>query len=299
METLVYIQIFFFYPFFFKVSAFSFHFFFVSFIYLIFLFAFILFIFYFFFSFFLFKLINPSKYFKHIFTVFSCLVIHLYYFSPYFFIRAMSKNFVIDRDEEKESSGWSFFLFLFVSSFVFVVYRIRKLWKQDSHHGTRGDQGRRGGSRRLPLCVKDNDIVSAITRNVFAASKICVTWEVLGSGNTWNEGGEIAMKFLVSFSETFFLCCVSDESELKKRVRFLQKFKNYGLDRDRVLFCTTSSGYRAFIRQINPAILISHDARESEFLSRVLPYIVFVGEETLTAPNIQTIPSIKTLVKSL
>lgn len=211
----------------------------------------------------------------------------------------MSRNSFIDKDDDRESSGWSFLFVVSLSFVFFAVLKIRQLWGQDSHQSTRGSQGRRGGNRTLPLCVKDNDIVSAVARNVFATSKICVTWEVLGSGNAWNEGGESTMKFLVSFSETFFLCCVSDETELRKRVHFLKKFKDQGLDRDRVLFCTSRSGYRALIRQINPVVLFSHDSQEVEFLSRVLPYIVLVGEGTFTASNIQTIPSIKTLVECL
>lgn len=205
----------------------------------------------------------------------------------------------MESNAEGQGPMWPCVLLFCTASFLFFSLRYRlQRWigaPSENRRIPRND----ARDCTLPMCVQDGDIVSAIARNVFASVKICITWEVLGCGDTWKEGGERAMEFLVSFPEIFIMVRVSDEVEQKKMVRFLRRFGEKGLERDRVLFCTTGAGYRAFVRQLNPVVLISHEPDEAEFLSRILPHIVLVNEKNFAIPNIQSIPSILALTECL
>lgn len=198
-----------------------------------------------------------------------------------------------------DGSSWPFLLLVCTASFILFTLKLRLRRQAHTPSDNRVISRNTSSERTIPMCVMDGDIVSAIARNVFTSSKVCITWEVLGFKDSWKEGGERAMEFLVSFPEIFLLCRVEDEFEQKKMISFLRNFGRKGLDRDRVLFCTTGTGYKAFIRQLNPVVLISYEIEEAEFLSHILPYILVVGKKKFAAANIQTIPSIMTLVERL
>lgn len=144
-----------------------------------------------------------------------------------------------------------------------------------------------------------SDIVDSFQKNRFSSSKICITWDVLGSlEGTWKDGAEQVMERLVTSTEVFIMCQVADDSQKKNMLDFLRKFSTMGLERKRVLFCTTTKGYEAFTRQVNPSLLITHDPAQAKFLARVLPFILLVGNEAIPFPNVQTVPTIASLLKS-
>lgn len=154
------------------------------------------------------------------------------------------------------------------------------------------------GSERQGLAASQGDIVKSFVEQKFRGSKICVTWEVLEDKGQFGERGQEVAQWLSANSEVFFMCRVPDEAEKRRLLQQFRPLAERGLERKRVLFCTTAKGYEAFTRQVNPVLLITHDASQARFLSRVLPYIIYVGTSSVDCPNVQTIGSIAELAST-
>eukprot|EP00796_Vickermania_ingenoplastis_P005236 gene5236-3750_t len=148
-----------------------------------------------------------------------------------------------------------------------------------------------------PTIEPNSTIVDAFKKGKFNKSKICVTWDVLGDSDVWKDGGEAAAQCLVASTEVFIMCRVKDEGEKKRILSLLRPLAESGLERKRILFCTTAKGYEAFTRQVNPNLLITHDLAQARFLARVLHYILFVGNDTIDEKNVQTVSSVAVIVQ--
>lgn len=190
-----------------------------------------------------------------------------------------------------------------VAGVVTVLYFIKKRGSGSTQRpGTRSSLG----DNRTSACTSaasnptlSSSIVDSFLQNKFSSLKICITWDVLGSSDgTWREGAEQVVERLVTSTEVFIMCKVVDEDQKRKMLELFRKFSAMGLERKRVLFCTTTKGYEAFTRQVNPSLLITHDPAQAKFLARVLPFILLVGNEPIPFPNVQTVPTIAALLKS-
>lgn len=139
------------------------------------------------------------------------------------------------------------------------------------------------------------DVMTRIKKKMFIGQKICIAFETLCGENGWKADG-VAKEVLCwyAFSSDVYVMCRIRNVEEKKRILSMLKDIE-GLQRHKVLFCTTQKGYEAFTRQISPALLITHDTTQVEFLCRILPYIVLVGSHGVVRGNVACIDSVELL----
>lgn len=147
-----------------------------------------------------------------------------------------------------------------------------------------------GGAAAVEMSV-----LQRIKKQLFVGSRICLVWEVFCKGSQWGDSGKAkdVLKWYALTSDLYIMCRINKEGEEKAILDVLRDIE--GIQREKVLFCTTQKGYEAFTRQVNPALLITNDKAQAAFLSGVLPYIVLVGEDTLVKPNVACVPSTASL----
>lgn len=208
----------------------------------------------------------------------------------------MHRKTLLDSVSETVEKNISFIVAVLVG-ILSVIYMAKRRRGNPSIPPRTGATTVRPPPRSSVLPSSSRDVVEAFRSNHFKGSKICVTWDTLGVKEDWKQGAEEVAKHLIRNSEVFFLCRVNDNEEKKNRLQLLRQYSNEGLERNRVLFCTTAKGYEAFTRQVNPKLLITHDRALASFLSAVLPYIILVDTEKVHCPNVQTISSIGDLLE--
>lgn len=143
------------------------------------------------------------------------------------------------------------------------------------------------------------DVLTRIKQKAFIGKKICIAWEVLYDGAEWAaQGKALAILQFYAFSSEVYLMCRIRSADDKKEILSLVKDVD-GLLRHRILFCTTEKGYEAFTRQIDPSLLITHDAAQVNFLKRVIQNLVLVGSDGVAAPNVACVSSVEMLAVPL
>ncbi|KAK7196169.1 hypothetical protein NESM_000551900 [Novymonas esmeraldas] len=143
------------------------------------------------------------------------------------------------------------------------------------------------------------DVMARIKQKAFVGKKICIAWEVLHDAEGWAAQGK-ALEILrfYAFSSELYLMCLIRDAEHKKRILSLVKGVD-GIERHRILFCTTDKGYEAFTRQIDPHLLVTNDAAQVAFLKRIINTLVLVGSDGVVASNVACVPSIEALAVEL
>lgn len=165
----------------------------------------------------------------------------------------------------------------------------------------KGTPSRPPNTMRRPLSAPKNeseqsDVMKQIKDKSFVGKKICIAWEVLHDGKAWKAGGEALrmLKFYAFSSEVYLMCRIAN-AEDKNRIWSLVKGID-GIERHRVLFCTTQKGYEAFTRQIDPSLLITTDAEQVAFLKRVIHSLILVEGSGVVGNNVVCVPSVSALV---
>ncbi|KPI88557.1 hypothetical protein ABL78_2369 [Leptomonas seymouri] len=140
-----------------------------------------------------------------------------------------------------------------------------------------------------------SDLMTRIKQGSFMGKKVCIAWEVLHDGKAWKADGKaLSVLQFYAFSSELYLMCHIEKAEDKKRILDLVKDID-GIERHRVLFCTTHKGYEAFTRQIDPSLLITHDAAQVSFLKRVIHSLVLVEGVSAVGGNVLCVPSVAAL----
>lgn len=169
---------------------------------------------------------------------------------------------------------------------------------------------RKGTSTRPPAPVRrpinapkgegeHSDVMHRIKSKSFVGKKICFAWEVLYDGTAWKADGKaLSILQFYAFSSEVYLMCRIERAEDKKRILDIVSAID-GIERHRVLFCTTEKGYEAFTRQIDPSLLVTNDAAQVSFLKRVINTLVLVGGDGVVANNVVCVPSVAALAVEL
>lgn len=142
---------------------------------------------------------------------------------------------------------------------------------------------------------EQSDVLTRIKQKSFVGKKICIAWEVLHDGETWKADGKAlsVLQFYAFSSEVFLMCRISNPEDKR---RILDLVKNVdGIERHRVLFCTTQKGYEAFTRQIDPSLLVTNDAAQVSFLKRIIHTLVLVEGTGAEGSNVLCVPSVAAL----
>lgn len=168
----------------------------------------------------------------------------------------------------------------------------------------KGSSARPPASTRRPLNApksegESTDVLQRIKSKSFVGKKICFAWEVLYDGQGWKADGKaLSILQFYAFSSEVYLMCRIERAEDKKHV--LDAVKSIdGIERHRVLFCTTEKGYEAFTRQIDPSLLVTSDAAQVSFLKRVINTLVLVGGDGVVGSNVLCVPSVAALAVDL
>ncbi|CAJ1036477.1 hypothetical protein, conserved [Leishmania lindenbergi] len=159
-------------------------------------------------------------------------------------------------------------------------------------------------SARRPLgaprdAVEACDAVTRIKQKAFIGKKICIAWEVLHDDKGWKAHGKALdiLRFYAFSSEVYLMCRIRDAAD-KKQILNLVKAVD-GIERHRILFCTTEKGYEAFTRQIDPSLLVTNNAAQVMFLKRVIQTLVLVGGDGVVASNVACVPSVEAIAVDL
>lgn len=182
-------------------------------------------------------------------------------------------------------------------SLLTVVRRRTREGNRGNRLSLQGTSSRGNAAQGVP---KGDDVLTSFRKKSFEGSKICITWEVVGSGVSWKDHGEEMIKKLaVMTPELFILIRVRNTEEKKQLLQLLHGLSNLGVQRNQVLFCTSEKGYEAFTRQVSPRLLITHDTAAAKFLERILEYILVVGcpEDQFTGHTLRSVPSLSHLIQ--
>ncbi|KAG5490189.1 hypothetical protein JKF63_00308 [Porcisia hertigi] len=156
-----------------------------------------------------------------------------------------------------------------------------------------------GDPRRSLSAPRDGgetcNALARIKQKAFIGKKVCIAWEVLHDGKSWKaQGKALDILRLYAFSSEVYLMCRIQGADDKKRILSLIKAVD-GIERHRVLFCTTEKGYEAFTRQIDPSLLVTNDAAQVTFLKRIIETLVLVGGDCVVASNVACVPSVEAI----
>ncbi|EAN78154.1 uncharacterized protein TEOVI_000419100 [Trypanosoma equiperdum] len=127
----------------------------------------------------------------------------------------------------------------------------------------------------------------------FSGRTICISWETLVEKHEWRDCAKETLLALSSNMIVYLMCHISNANEKGKVLSMVKDIPQ--LARHNILFCETEKGYEAFSRQIKPAILVTHDSAQAEFLSLVLPNVVLVGSSA-TGSAMTSISSLSELL---
>ncbi|CCW60160.1 unnamed protein product [Phytomonas sp. EM1] len=183
-------------------------------------------------------------------------------------------------------------LLAFVIGAVTILYVYKKkIGKQRPPHPIRGLDT--GSSQQQPSMKDvDVDVLTKLRKKQFKGSKMCCAWDVFFSNGEWLCDGKAKdiLSWYASTLDVYLMCRISSQND---KIQILKELKGIdGLQRHKILFCTTPKGYEAFTRQISPTILVTHDSSQAMFLSGILPYIILVGEGKTSKSNVSFISSI-------
>ncbi|KAG5464144.1 hypothetical protein LSCM1_00324 [Leishmania martiniquensis] len=168
----------------------------------------------------------------------------------------------------------------------------------------KGPAQRPSTSARRPLSAprdagEASDAMTRIKNKAFIGRKICVVWEVLHDGKNWKAEGKAldVLRFYAFSSEVYLMCRICGDDD-KKKILDLVKGVD-GIERHRILFCTTEKGYEAFTRQIGPNLLVTNNAAQVAFLKRVIDTLVLVGGDGVVGNNVACVPSVEAIAVDL
>ncbi|KAG5464880.1 hypothetical protein LSCM4_00326 [Leishmania orientalis] len=168
----------------------------------------------------------------------------------------------------------------------------------------KGPVRRPSTSARRPLSSPRNageasDAMTRIKNKAFIGKKICIAWEVLHDDKGWKAQGKALdiLRFYAFSSEVYLMCRICGADDKKKIIDLVKAVD--GIERHRILFCTTEKGYEAFTRQIDPSLLVTNDAAQVVFLKRVIHTLVLVGGDGVVASNVACVPSVEAIAVDL
>lgn len=139
-------------------------------------------------------------------------------------------------------------------------------------------------------------VLQRIKKKQFVGSKVCVVWEIFYKNGEWADGGKAKdiLAWYAFSSDVYVMCKIGSRAEEKGILAVLMGIE--GIQRQKVLFCTTQKAHEAFARQIIPALLITNDRADASFLSGVLPFTALVGSgDSAGKPNVACVPSAASL----
>ncbi|CCW66872.1 unnamed protein product [Phytomonas sp. Hart1] len=192
---------------------------------------------------------------------------------------------------QQTSGSYTTLLALVIGAITILYVYKRKLGRPHPPRSIRGSDSA-STRQQLPKKDVDLDVLTKLRRKHFVGSKICCVWDVFFSDGQWLCDGKAKdiLSWFASRLDVYLMCRISDQNEKKLILNQLKGID--GLQRHKILFCTTSKGYEAFTRQISPTILVTHDSFQAMFLSGILPYIILVGEYVSSKSNVYSISSI-------
>ncbi|KPA81280.1 hypothetical protein ABB37_03688 [Leptomonas pyrrhocoris] len=142
---------------------------------------------------------------------------------------------------------------------------------------------------------EQSDVMTRIKQSGFVGKKVCIAWEVLHDGKAWKADGKAlsVLQFYAFTSEVYLMCCIRNADDKKRIIGLVNGID--GIERHRVLFCTTQKGYEAFTRQIDPSLLITNDPAQVSFLKRIIQTLVLVEGSGAVGNNVLCVPSVAAL----
>lgn len=147
--------------------------------------------------------------------------------------------------------------------------------------------------------VKNAEPLAKLIAGHFIGTKICIEKEVVISNSAWKENPQAKniVSYLAFCSDLYVMCQIASEQERQNILLLLKGID--GLQRHKILFCERLQSYDAITRQINPSLFITGRSTQLSFLSKVLPYILYVGPDKIEKSNVSCIKSINLLPTSL
>ncbi|KAG8347275.1 hypothetical protein TRVL_01905 [Trypanosoma vivax] len=153
---------------------------------------------------------------------------------------------------------------------------------------------RRSGRRREGTTTDSKlSFLNRMRDGQFKGRKMCISWEVLVSGGEWRNGAREALVACASDMVVHLMCHIKNDDEKGNILSMIKDIK--GLERHRILFCSTAKGYDAFCRQIKPFIAVTHDEGQASFLGDILASVVLVGS-TVSSPSVTCVSAFSELL---